>query len=750
MMEHNTDRLFWTLTSIIVGALLLTLSVKIFPHYTESAIQPLSGLVHQADNATAGFNVNQTSDGGAQVTNTTGPSVITNTDNSQISNQQQALQQQNLNLTNTVNQQQSQLNSLNDIVNNLQNQNNIFNNTVSTLQSKIDSANAKNDDLNTQLNKALQLAKQASNPDNSKIDAIAQQNADLYNQIQTINQQSGIQASQYATALANLNQQLTAVQNQLQTAQNDKEATASQINGLNQQISGLVTTIAQLQAQNQQLSDTVDAVNQNAQTQYANYQNQLGLNQNQLKKLQDQITSNNNLINGLQNQIQNTQNIANNASNAAAQANNTANQANANASNAATQASNANNTANNLSSQVQTNTNNIANNSNAITQANNNASNASSVANNAMNQANANSSAIANNSSAIASNANNIAQANSNANNAVTIANQANNTVNSVQQSLTTLNNAVQQNIQTLNTAMVYRGELSSTGDLNNYTQTGYYSLNYHSPAANTPDQNWIGTLEVINDTHSIVQKWITWEVDPNGNYHVREYIRNQEQGTWNAWSTTQNQNDIAQLQSSVQNIINNSPFTPQGSVASGTSFNNLTTPGSYNLGNQPFSNFGYAYYQGNGLLMNVYASNGAIVQEVISQGDDGVTPTINTRYYSNGNWTRWIKLAAIDDVNKVSNNSVMNRGIASGPLSNNTQVGIYDLSGQWFADGPVTGGYANNTGWGQYWGQMIVYNTGGIVTQEIHMNSGDSWVRAINSWGTTAWIKMSNLNVNS
>lgn len=51
MMEKNTDRLFWTLTSIIVGALLLTISAKAFPQVTSSIVKPISGIVKQEDKA---------------------------------------------------------------------------------------------------------------------------------------------------------------------------------------------------------------------------------------------------------------------------------------------------------------------------------------------------------------------------------------------------------------------------------------------------------------------------------------------------------------------------------------------------------------------------------------------------------------------------------------------------------------------------------------------------------------------------
>ena len=52
MMEHTTDRLFWTLTSIIVGALILTIGVNAFPKATQGVIQPISGVIKQADTTT--------------------------------------------------------------------------------------------------------------------------------------------------------------------------------------------------------------------------------------------------------------------------------------------------------------------------------------------------------------------------------------------------------------------------------------------------------------------------------------------------------------------------------------------------------------------------------------------------------------------------------------------------------------------------------------------------------------------------
>lgn len=55
-MEHTTDRLFWTLTSIIVGALILTISIKAFPSIAEGIMSPISRMESTANNTTTTVN----------------------------------------------------------------------------------------------------------------------------------------------------------------------------------------------------------------------------------------------------------------------------------------------------------------------------------------------------------------------------------------------------------------------------------------------------------------------------------------------------------------------------------------------------------------------------------------------------------------------------------------------------------------------------------------------------------------------
>lgn len=39
MLEHTTDRLFWTLSTIIIDTLLLTVGVKVYTHAVNAIIE---------------------------------------------------------------------------------------------------------------------------------------------------------------------------------------------------------------------------------------------------------------------------------------------------------------------------------------------------------------------------------------------------------------------------------------------------------------------------------------------------------------------------------------------------------------------------------------------------------------------------------------------------------------------------------------------------------------------------------------
>lgn len=104
MMEYNTDRLFWTLTSVIVGALLLTISVKAFPGVANTITAPLSGIAKQSDKST------KTSDqaykdaiNGVNGSNTNNSSKNSQTNNPDAQRKAKAVEASSLNLKVTPN-----------------------------------------------------------------------------------------------------------------------------------------------------------------------------------------------------------------------------------------------------------------------------------------------------------------------------------------------------------------------------------------------------------------------------------------------------------------------------------------------------------------------------------------------------------------------------------------------------------------------------------------------------------------------
>lgn len=50
MMEHTTDRLFWTLTAVIIGALLLTIAIKAFPGVANGIMDRVTSVMGTASN----------------------------------------------------------------------------------------------------------------------------------------------------------------------------------------------------------------------------------------------------------------------------------------------------------------------------------------------------------------------------------------------------------------------------------------------------------------------------------------------------------------------------------------------------------------------------------------------------------------------------------------------------------------------------------------------------------------------------
>lgn len=346
MMEHTTDRLFWTLSAIIIAALLLTISVKAFPKETQAVIEPMTGLLRQADKSSNNVD-NAVSDAGDTddgLSNKIGDATDTNSDGSDGSTT-------NSNSTTPV-QDTQQLQDLTNQNNTLTGQHQSDSNQIDTLsaqitnlQQQLQQANAKNDALNTQLTNATNLAQQQQTTDQATITDIKNKNTELYNEINSGNGATTdklnsyeAQINTYQTQVSNLQNQLSSLQaddnqkanqvstltsddnnkgtqitnlsNQLASAnanvtstQTDDTNKTNQINTLNSQISSLQANIQQDANSIAALTTQVNTANTNAQNAYNSYQQQLGLDQAQITSLQaqaNQAQANANVVSGLQ------------------------------------------------------------------------------------------------------------------------------------------------------------------------------------------------------------------------------------------------------------------------------------------------------------------------------------------------------------------------------------------------------------------------------------------------------------------
>lgn len=315
MMEHTTDRLFWTLSAIIIAALMLTVSVKVFPKATQDVIAQFSGLVRQADTSTNAIGQATNSADLANGINTSNNDAITNNNNSL---EQGIVDGQN---TGTVNQatsdalvsQNNKIVDLQNAVDKLNQQNTLYGSSITTLQTSLQQANSKNDALNSQLQQALTDATNNKNLSAAQIADLQAKNNDLYNKINALNSAANTQAQQYQGKISD-------IQSQIQSAvNNDSEDKDQKIASLNTQLSSV----------NQQLSDlsnTVSAANTAA-------QNTMNGIQQQVNNNASNISSNSNNLQQIANSVTNAQNTAASAQTTANNANNTANNANSTATN---------------------------------------------------------------------------------------------------------------------------------------------------------------------------------------------------------------------------------------------------------------------------------------------------------------------------------------------------------------------------------------------------------------------------------
>lgn len=320
MMEHTTDRLFWTLSTIIIAALLLTIGAKTFPNATQNVLRPLSGMMRQADKAqatvdnaistpnmpTSGYNPG--TDGTIAPTNNT-----TATDNS----------------VNTATNS-----TLQKVIDSLNIQNRNYSDTITSLQAQLTNANTKNDALNTSLNNAVSEAQKQHSTDQATIDDIKAKNEQLYKQVNSGNGDAQQQLNDYQNQIASYKTQITQLNNQittLQNASNSKDTTItnltnqnnnlsntvsdvqntnttnqSKINALNSQIDTLNKSVSDAQAKIGQLNNQIASNNTDAQNKYNDYQRQLGLSQDTINSLNRQLQDSSNsasLVSGLQDRV---------------------------------------------------------------------------------------------------------------------------------------------------------------------------------------------------------------------------------------------------------------------------------------------------------------------------------------------------------------------------------------------------------------------------------------------------------------
>lgn len=290
MMEHTTDRLFWTLSAIIIAALLLTLGVKIFPKATQEVIAPMSGLVQSADKSTSavdqaisGANADKldwqtgTNGGIGNVSSGSDDTARDQAINNQITKQNQALQSYQGQLNDAVNH----INDLNSRLVSLQNDKTGANNSkdISDLKSQISGYNtqvtnyqsqisALNNQI-TQLKNSQQTTASNGAANGQSINDLQKSNANmttlitnLQNQLQSTKQNQTNDES----LITNLQNQLGGLSSQVQQSINN---TATQISSITQQLQAVQAAGGNNASQIQTLTSQL----QNLATQYQNISN---------------------------------------------------------------------------------------------------------------------------------------------------------------------------------------------------------------------------------------------------------------------------------------------------------------------------------------------------------------------------------------------------------------------------------------------------------------------------------------------
>lgn len=311
MMEHTTDRLFWTLSSIIIAALLLTLGVKIFPKATSEVIHPMSGVVQSADKSTSavdqaisGANADKldwqtgTNGGVGNVSSGSDDTARDQAINNQLTKQNQALQSYQSQLNDAVNH----INDLNTRLVNLQNDKTGANNTkdINDLKSQINDANGQIKNYQSQISSLndqitqLKNSQQSSDGNNSANSAAIQQLQQQQQNLQNDNDgNTGLiqQLKQQIQGLNTKTSNLDSYQNQLTNASAQIQNLIAQMGKLQASGGDNSTAIADTKNQIAQLAQQINSTN-------TQMQQQIASNQANNQQIQSQI--NTTAANGLQ------------------------------------------------------------------------------------------------------------------------------------------------------------------------------------------------------------------------------------------------------------------------------------------------------------------------------------------------------------------------------------------------------------------------------------------------------------------
>lgn len=323
LLENTTDKLFWTLSTIIVGALMLTIGIHTFPKATSAIVRPFTGLVQQADVATNNISANipNEPDLGPQSQQVVDQMSQLSKQNQEYENQLNTLRAemskartQSQQKDQTIDSLHKQLSVLSQQISSYQKQHqtdsdeiNSLHSQVTSLSQQVESLQSEKASIQEQYNKVKEDDISKSNElaqalkDNQaqadKITDLTNQNHDLSQKVQdTLNAKQDVESklSQAYNDLNNLKMQFNTLSADDKSAHDQLDTQNIQINSLNAQISNLQ---AKLDANKADMNQNADMLKQLQDT-----NNELKITNN---VLQNQIQQDHNTIEDLKEKLDN-------------------------------------------------------------------------------------------------------------------------------------------------------------------------------------------------------------------------------------------------------------------------------------------------------------------------------------------------------------------------------------------------------------------------------------------------------------